>query len=133
MSGSEKNVDRDCMPRARFRQLVCIDEPWVADLISVSSDCYLTKPVSCGGVIAFRQPGLTKRHLVPVQIVTLEVGGSGPKRSSGACAPRAICECVRAPTWGEYSTKAVLVGWWWVNKRRHGNGEPCLGARAAAS
>ena len=38
----------------------------MADLISVSSDCYLTKPVSCGGVIAFRQPGLTKRHLVPM-------------------------------------------------------------------
>ena len=91
----------------------------MADLISVSSD---KKPVSCGGVIAFRQPGLTKRHLVPVQIVTLEVGGSGPNRSSGACAPRAICECVRAPTWGEYSTKAVLVV---GQQKTPWNGEPC--------
>ena len=61
-----------------------IDEPRVADLISVSSDCYLAEPVSCRGVIAFRQPGLTNRYLIPVQIVTSEVGRSGPDRSSGA-------------------------------------------------
>ena len=72
------------MPGARFRQLMCIDEPRVADFISVSSDCYLAKPVSCRGVIAFRQPGLTDRYLIPVQIVTSEVGRSGPDRSSGA-------------------------------------------------